>query len=287
MEQMSQNPLSKHFRQPKLFLKLPSNGAFYPAGTLIPTENMEFPVYAMTAKDEIMFKTPDALLNGQSTVSVIQSCMPNIKNGWMVPSIDIDAILIAIRIATYGDKMDLEFNIPVINEQRGYEIQLTPLLDTLTQHSYNSVCVYKDFTFEIVPGNYKTFTDNALKTFEEQRLFRVINNEEMSDADKLQAFNESFTRLTDINISTIFSSVKSITVGEEVVTNATYIKEFLENADSDVYHAILKHIDAQRKQFQVKPFVINTTEQDQVNGAPATVEVPFTFDNSNFFASGS
>ena len=287
MEQMSQNPLSKHFRQPKLFIKLPSNGAFYPAGALTLTENMEFPVYAMTAKDEIMFKTPDALLNGQSTVSVIQSCMPNIKNGWMVPSIDIDAILIAIRIATYGDKMDMEFTIPVINEQRAYEVSLTTLLDTLNQIPYNSICTHKDFTFEIVPGNYKTFTDNALKTFEEQRLFRVINSEELSDADKLQAFNESFTRLTDINISTIFSSVKSITVGEEIVTNSTHIKEFLENADSDVYHAILKHIDNQRKQYQVKPFKISTTEDDQQRGAPASIDVPFTFDQANFFVSGS
>lgn len=287
MDQVSQNPLSKHFRQPKLFLKLPSNGAFYPPGTLKPTENMEFPVYAMTAKDEIMFKTPDALLNGQSTVSVIQSCMPNIINGWMIPSIDIDAILIAIRIATYGDKMELEFKIPVINETRGYEVQLTPLLDTLTQNSYNSVCVHKDFTFEIVPGNYKTFTDNALKTFEEQRLFRTINNDQLSDSEKIQAFNESFGRLTEINISTIFSSVKSIKIDDETVTNPTYIKEFLENADSDVYHAILKHIDTQRQKFQVKPFKISTTEQDQQNGAPATLDVPFTFDQSNFFASGS
>ena len=30
--------------------------------------------------DEITFKTPDALLNGQATVDVIQSCIPNIKD---------------------------------------------------------------------------------------------------------------------------------------------------------------------------------------------------------------
>ena len=33
----------------------------------------------MTAKDEMMFKTPDALLNGQATVDVIQSCIPAIN----------------------------------------------------------------------------------------------------------------------------------------------------------------------------------------------------------------
>lgn len=281
---MSHNPLSKHFRQPKLFIRLPSNGAYYPEGSLEPTENMEFPVYAMTAKDEIMFKTPDALLNGQSTVSVIQSCMPNIKNAWHVPSIDVDAILIAIRIATYGDKMDLEFKIPVTQEERGFEIQLTPLLDSITQHSYNPVCTYGDFVFELVPGNYKTFTENALKTFEEQRLFRAINDDQLTDAQKLELFNESFTRLTEINIGNIFSNVRSVTVGgDDPVTNTGFIKEFLENADTGVYKALLTHMEEERKKFQIKPFEITTMPEDRERGAPASFTVPFTFDQANFF----
>ena len=82
MENKNTNPLQKYFRQPKIYIKLPSNGKWYPNGSLEVTDNMEFPVYAMTARDELMFKTPDALLNGQSTVDVIQSCVPSIKNAW-------------------------------------------------------------------------------------------------------------------------------------------------------------------------------------------------------------
>jgi len=287
MDNTSSNPLAKHFRQPKLFIKLPSNGAFYPQGTLEPTETMEFPVYAMTAKDEIMFKTPDALLNGQSTVSVIENCMPNIKKGWSIPSIDIDAILIAIRIATYGQMMDMEFTTPNTNSERAFQVDLTQLLDQITTQPYESVCVHNEFTFEVVPGNYKSFTDNALKTFEEQRLFRTIDNEDLSEIDKLSRFNESFNRLTEINIGTIFNNVKSITIGDETVVNPVHIREFLENADTGVYKAILKHVDEQRKKFQIKPFTITTTEEEQASGAPKTFELPFTFDQSNFFASGS
>ena len=284
MENVSNNPLAKHFRQPKLFIRLPSNGAYYPAGTFEPTENMEFPVYPMTAKDEILFKTPDALLNGQSIVSVIQNCVPNIKNGWMIPSIDIDAVLIAIRIATYGDTMDMEFKIPETNEERAFEIKLTPLLDTLTGQEYDSVITHGQFTFEITPGNYKTFTDQSLKTFEEQRLFRTVNNEELDDKQKLEIFNESFGRLTDINIGTIFNQVKSITVaGEDPVTNPAHVREFLDNADTHVYKILLDHIDAQRQKFQIKPFEITTTEEDRANGAPESFQVPFTFDQANFF----
>ena len=70
MQTATANPLSKHFRQPKLYIKLPSGGNFYRPGSLVPEQTGEYPVYAMTAKDELMFKTPDALLNGQSTVNV-------------------------------------------------------------------------------------------------------------------------------------------------------------------------------------------------------------------------
>jgi len=68
----SHNPLKKYFRQPKIYISLPSQGKFYPDGSIEMTENGELPVYSMTAKDEMIIKTPDALLNGSSTVEVIQ-----------------------------------------------------------------------------------------------------------------------------------------------------------------------------------------------------------------------
>ena len=73
------NPLAAHFRQPKLYMKLPSGGLFNTDDDLDFPENKEVAIFPMTAKDEIKFKTPDALMNGQGVVDVIQSCMPNIK----------------------------------------------------------------------------------------------------------------------------------------------------------------------------------------------------------------
>ena len=102
---VAKNPLSNWFRQPKIYVKLPSQGRFYPPNTLDVSSNDEYPVFAMTAKDELMFKTPDALLSGQSTVEIIKSCIPAIKEPWQMPSIDVDFALIAIRIATYGENI--------------------------------------------------------------------------------------------------------------------------------------------------------------------------------------
>jgi len=65
------NPLQKYFRQPKIYIRLPSNGKYWNPNDIELTESGELPVYAMTAKDELSFKTPDSLINGQSTVNVI------------------------------------------------------------------------------------------------------------------------------------------------------------------------------------------------------------------------
>ena len=48
-------------------------GRYYPQDVYTPTETGEIPVLPMTAKDEMAFKTPDALINGQSTVDVIRA----------------------------------------------------------------------------------------------------------------------------------------------------------------------------------------------------------------------
>ena len=125
------NPLQKYFRQPKNYMRLPSRGQYYPPGTLDMPVTGELPVYAMTAKDELPFKTPDALMNGQATVDVIQSCVPNIKNAWLMPSIDLDAVLIAIRVATYGESMDVSITVPNTTIKRDYSMDLRRALDDL------------------------------------------------------------------------------------------------------------------------------------------------------------
>lgn len=279
------NPLSRHFRQPKLWITLPSRGNFYPNGSIEIPPNGEFPVLAMTAKDELRFKTPDALLNGQATVDVIQSCVPNIKNAWEIPSIDVDAILIAIRMATYSEKMEITTVIPGINEERKYDVDLRLLLDRLIATEYDNVISVGDFKIEIKPLSYKNFTEAALKTFEERRLIKVLDDDTLSDTDKVIKFNESFERITDLNISIVTKSVVAVQFKDEpVVTNPEFINEFFDNADKEVYKALIEHTDEQRKKYSIKPFLVQTTPEEQELGAPPEYSVPVVFDQSNFFA---
>ncbi len=279
-----QNPLKKYFRQPKLYVKLPSSGNFYPPGTLEFTQNMEFPVYAMTARDEIAIKTPDALLNGQSTVDVIQSCMPNIKNGWAVPSIDIDAILIAIRIATYGEQIEVDITIPGTSNTKTYTTDLRLALDKLLGATFDpEVKINDEITAYLRPLNYEEFTQSSLKSLEEQRIFNIVNSQELSEEQKIAQFNKSFKALTEITISSVSRSLVKIVTPDGEVTDPVFIKEFIDNADKDFYTAIIEHLEKQRDKFQMPAFKVQTTLEEQEQGAPVEFETPIGLDASNFF----
>ena len=284
INQQGSNPLQKYFRQPKLYITLPSKGKFYPGGVFESTESGELPVFSMTAKDELTFKTPDALLNGQATVDVIQSCIPNIKNAWMMPSIDLDACLIAIRMATYGEEMGITIKKPVTGEEVEMNVDLRGIMDNFADAEYIDTVQVGDMIVRLRPLTYKEFTKNALKTFEEQRIFNIVNDDAVEDEAKLQAFTNSFVKLTELTVGMISTGIVSIQIGDDVVDNRKHIDEFIANADKQFFNKITEHLNSQKEMFAVKPMTVNSSPKDIKNGVPATYDVPITFDQSNFFA---
>jgi hypothetical protein len=279
------NPLASFMRQPKIYIKLPSQGNYWPRGSLDETETGEYPVFSMTAKDELMLKVPDAVLSGQAVVDVIQHCMPNIKNAWAVPSIDIDVILIAIRLATYGEKMTTPIKLGDEGEIE-YEVDLRIVMDTLQhQISWDSVVpINNDLTVYVKPLNYKQISDSAIKTFETQKIIQIANDEKMSDDDKITTFKESFKKLTEVTIGVVESSVFRIDSSAGSTDDRSHIKEFVDNVDKDIFNKIQNHLDNLREVNAIKPLVVPATQDMKDKGYDKdTIEVPLMFDPSTFF----
>lgn len=283
MEQQSNNPLKKYYRQPKIYISLPSKGKYYPPGALDFEPTGEYPVYPMTAKDELSFKTPDALLNGQSTVDVIQSCIPAIKNAWALSSLDLDAVLIAIRIATFGETMDMNIDVPGTDIERGFVVDLRILMDQFANVNFEDTIQIDQFTVTLAPLTYKDFTEQSLKSFEEQRVFAIVNNTDMAEDEKISAFQQSFKKLTELNINTVVKSIQSISVDGETVTDRAMIDEFVANCDKNFFQGITDHLSAQKEKFQIAPMTVETTEEERAAGAPEKFEVPIVFDQAHFF----
>lgn len=279
------NPLAGFMRQPKIYIRLPSGGEFWPAGSLEKTETNEYPVYSMTAKDELMLKVPDALMNGQALVDIVQHCVPNIKNAWQMPNLDLDVILIAIRIATYGEKMSIPVNLGKDIDLE-YELDLNLLLDQLmNQISWEpAIPLQPELTVYVRPLNYKQITESALKTFETQRLIETASNSSMSDEEKLKIFNESFAKLNDITLGIIQKSVFAIETSEGSTDNPKHIQEFMDNIDKEMYDAVKNRVEEMRNANNIKPIEIETTPEMREKGiTDDVVSIPLSFDPTSFF----
>jgi hypothetical protein len=277
----SKNVLAGWYRQPKIYVKLPSTGKFYEPGSLDKSENEEYPVYAMTAKDELMFKTPDALLSGQSTVEIIKSCIPAIIDPWKMPSIDLDFCLIAIRIATYGEKMEVGSKCPHCEAENNYDLDLTAWLSMFNNFNYVDSISIDPLLVHIRPYTYKEITKTSIKTLEQQRIFQIVNDDSMTDEEKLDRFGQSFVKLTELTVEIIADCITSIETPDGSTSDKSQIRDFINNCSKDVFDKISDHINDLKKQIEIKAHNVSCSECNK------EYEMPITMDQSNFFGNRS
>lgn len=277
---MQNNPLAKHFRQPQLYIQLPSKGKYYPQGALDMPVTKELPVYPMTARDELSFMTPDALLNGQSTVDVIQSCIPNIKNAWAMPTIDLDAVLIAIRQATYGNNMEFTSICPHCSEKSEQVLDLSKLTGTVNPANFDEPLQYQGLTFFFKPADYKGFNEASKENFEQQRILRVAADAELDQDTKTAQFQMLFMKLMELTVSQITNSVSAIKTAEgATVTEKEFINEFFKNCDKATWTAVKNKIEELNKQSKMQELDI-ICDNDQCG---KHYKSPLLFENSSFF----
>ena len=273
------NPLARHFRQPAIYIKLPSAGHSYPAGAIEIPVNEELPVYPMTAIDEITYRTPDALFNGSAIVEVIKSCVPAIADPWAVPAIDIDSILIGIRIASYGHEMEFTSTCPNCATENEFILDLRTILDQLKAPDYSKSIRVGATEIFFKPLSYQQINVNNQKQFEEQRVIQTVPDSTLSDNEKLEKLQHALHELTKLTLAAVAESIDRVVVDETVVTDSAHITEFIRKIDRVKYHTIREHVMGFRKATETKPLHI-TCQNPECNHE---YDTPFTLDVANFF----
>jgi RNase P subunit RPR2 len=281
--QHSQNPLQRFMRQPSIYIKLPSNGVFWAQGAIEMPVNGEIPILPMSTTDEITLNTPDALMNGVGVVDMIHSCCPNIKNAWEIPVTDLDMILIAIRIASYGEKMEYTSTCPKCENKDEYEIDLRLFMDQkIDMNLYNEPFEYKGMQVYVRPMNFQSINQQNLETFEQQRLVVMINDSEISAEEKQRRFAEIFSKMTEYTIMNVTGSIRKIVTPEGVeVYDPDMLFDFVKNSERQFYDSLKKHMKKIQDSIPAKQV---TTTCDECKHP---YDTPFTFDQSNFFAFAS
>tara|TARA_B100000989_G_scaffold156330_1_gene116672 strand:- start:12086 stop:12925 length:840 start_codon:yes stop_codon:yes gene_type:complete len=255
------DPLKQFYRAPKLYVQLPSRGKF----NVLEGEAItgEIAVHAMTSKDELMMKNPDALLNGDAVINSIKSCAPAVKDPMNLPVCDIDQLLIAIRMASYGEFMEAKIKSPHGNKRTdSYDVNLNNILEDVKELPYeNTVTLSNGCTVYVRPFSYQLQTKINLAAYDQATALKNV-----SDIDKQSAktFKSMFAKLAELNTDSVTESIiKVVTPTGEEVTDPVQIKEFMVNVETADAKAVDKKISALNSTSTdaVQEFVCKETEK--------------------------
>lgn len=269
--------LDSYKRQPKIYIDLPMSN-YYPKGALVDDQAVSLPVFGLTAADEILLKTPDALFNGEATKSVIRSCIPAIKDPGLIPTMDMDFCLVAIRIATYGETLDMNVKCSKCETVSSYTLNLQSYLEHYQNREFKDSCEIEKLKFNFRPLTYNEMNEFNQKNYNLQR--QAVNlPEEWTQKQKDQHLTEVMKQLTDLQLEIMLRYLTSIedpnTASGE--TDPKAINKFIAEADSVFYRAIKDHVDSLKREFaNPKETVVCPECEEQIT---TTVNL----DYSNFF----
>lgn len=232
-QQVNQNPLKEYFRQVKLYLKLPSGTSYYTSGSIDFTDVGEVGVLPMTGKDELLLKNPDALLNGEALVEIIKSCVPAVKNPKILLTNDVDALITAVRLATYNDSLETEIKCPKCDTDNIFKLNLQYAIDNMTYLEKEYVVnLDNGLTVYVKPYGFPEILKGLHAQFEQSKITRAIESN-IDDEERFKLFSGAFKELTEVTYSLMLNSiVKIVSETNNVnVKDKNFIKEFLQNID--------------------------------------------------------
>lgn len=272
----SQNPLQRYFRQPKLFVSLPSKGMYYNE-TSLQGDHANVPIFAMTGMDEIIMKTPDALFSGEATIKLIESCCPYIKNAKDIPSLDVDVLLIAIRTATFGEKMAVTHTCPNCGSENPYDVDLPGIIDQYQTKTFDNQVQIDDIVVNLKPLSYNDMTKFNIENFKLQKTLSHLHEVE-DEVEKQKHFDSIYQQLGTIQASVLLDSIESVRTPTDTVTDRAFIGEWLANTVASTYQVIKTKLEDNKKAWAIPKFKVVCDECQHHS------EFEVVMDQSSFFA---
>ena len=252
---MSSNPLQQYFRRPVIYFSLPSEGRYYSSDVVDIPPNGQLPVYPMTALDEITARTPDALYNGTAMADIIKSCVPNIKDPWKINSIDLDAITVAVKIASTGEEMEIDSKCPACEEESKYGVNLIGILNQQVDVNYDELLNVGSLKIKFKPLTYVEINKINISQFEVRRLLGFLVEADKSE-EQQQNIKENMIRLNSVLTEMLASTIESIITPEAIVTEKDYIIEFLKSCDKKTNSTIRDYSISLKERNSIKPLHI-------------------------------
>ena len=280
------NPLAQYYRKPGTFIELPSRARFYSSQPKL-SDTGELAVYPMTAKDELALKNPDALLNGEALKQVIASVCPDIKNVDEIPAPDIDAILVAMRMTSYGDDMELDVAHGCVASE-GKSQRVTVGLGSVLSTSktipdeLGRVTLSSGVVVNVKPYTLIAQSKLLRAQFSTMRQLQAAEAANKDIETKAAIADAGYKQLTDLSQEILALSITSVVLPDGTeVTNNQHILEWVRNLD----RASNERLDQELKEFA--NYGVSRTLEVKCDHCGETYTSDMLFDPTSFFSVGS
>lgn len=281
------NPLLNYTRQESIYIKLPSQGHFYNPGDVTFTANGEVGIRPLCAADELALNNPDALMNGDAVTKVIRSCVPAVKDPSLLVAPDIDAILAAVRLATYGEFMEVTVECPKCKHQNEFEAPIQYSLDTMkfleSEYPVQLSEKTSNLTVFVRPFTFVENTKEAIRKFNETKAISLLLEKDLDDENVKREYQTRIEKISDITISVVASCVVKIIDADGNELNASYehIEEWIKNIPASDAHKIINKVEEINKTGINRDVHVSCTECGH------TWDTELEFDPAYFFDFGS
>lgn len=281
------NPLAQYYRKPGTYIELPSGGRYYKTTPKM-SDTGELAVYPMTAKDELALKNPDSLLNGEALKQVIKSVCPDIVDVSEIPAPDIDAILVAMRMTSYGDDMELDVNHNCEasdGKSQRVTVGLGSVLSTsrAIPESLGTVTLANGVVVQLKPYTLEAQSRLLRVQFNTMRQLQGAEaNENSTIEQKADIANRGYDQLVALSSDILAASITMVRLPDGVeVTNYTHIYEWIKNLD----RASNERLDEEIKAFG--KYGITRTLEVTCDHCKNKFTTDMLFDPTSFFNVGS
>ena len=242
------NPLIEDLSFPPISICLPTSGYWYDDGVVDPiADPLDLEVKPIGILAEQNFRDPWLLASGKAIPRLIKEVCPAILQPEELAEVDIEAILLATRLASYGDMMKLTHKCQYKNvdaEGDGEGCDEENELDLNIQEfitRYDQIRNFEDYMVELAAVAHKVYLRptpykqslqvlrQAVKAEQTFRLFDDMTAEDfVMDSDKIGNYTQLADLTSDVTVSSIVESISYVTTvkGEKVYDKST-IREWL------------------------------------------------------------
>lgn len=281
---MANNPLLDELEQQTVTIALPTLGRWYENGAVLHPDadpaSIEVGVLGIVA--EHTFRDPWLLVSGQAIPKLIKSVCPAILEPTKLAEIDIETILLANRLISYGEKLEITQNCsnPDINEGSKKKkvvpcthknLLVVDLQNLLTRYSpYTQkefdryVMEFEELMGQVVhlqPIPYNNVIEVVRKTAMNMKQYQKFSGVEietiMDDLDVLGLYEDLVSDNTQMSLYSIVYSIHHV----ETSTGAAVVdKEVIRDWLNQIPSRLVKQIDTRIAEITIDVQKVATVE---------------------------